>query len=148
MYIPVFFELPELVCPHIYNKWSYNPEMIWNFFDPRLLETLDFIRKEIDKPIFVNNWKNGGQFSQRGLRCNICDLTSSKTKNNQIYMSSHSLGKAVDFDVKGMKSLDVRRWLYSNADKLPYPICVEDDVNWVHLDMRFINNQKIYFFKV
>ena len=56
MYIPQYFEVQELVCPHVCNKWGHNPNFIWSFFDPHLLETLDFLREKLGKPIFVNSW--------------------------------------------------------------------------------------------
>lgn len=148
LYVPKHFEVQELVCPHVYKKWGYNPNFIWNFFDPRLLKTLDYLRDKLNKPIFVNNWSIGGQFSQRGCRCNLCDLVKSKTNSSQIYVSSHILGKACDFDVKGMSAQEVRNWLISHSSELPFSISLEDKVNWVHLDMREQNNQKVYLFKV
>lgn len=146
IYKPKHFEVQELVCEHVYDKWNGNPEIILNFFDPRLLITMDFVRERFNKPITINNWKVGGSFSQRGLRCNICDLVSSKTKIGRIYMSSHNLGRACDFDVDGMNAKEVRDYLVAHADELPYPICLENDVNWVHLDMRFLYDKKIYLF--
>ncbi|MEE0969944.1 MAG: hypothetical protein U0M06_11295, partial [Clostridia bacterium] len=67
MNIKDYFDIKELVCPHVYNKFR---EYAWRFFDPRLLDTLLVIREKINKPIYVNNWDMGGDFSQRGLRCN------------------------------------------------------------------------------
>lgn len=148
LYIPQYFEVQELVCPHVYNKWGNNPDFIWNFFDPRLLKTLDYLRKKLNKPITVNNWKIGGNFSQRGLRCNVCDLVRSKTNKSQLYLSSHILGRACDFDVKRMTAQEVRNWIISHSSELPYPLSLEDKVSWVHIDMREQNNQKVYLFKV
>ena len=85
--------------------------------------------------------------SQRGLRCNLCDLVRSKTSMSKIYMSSHILGKACDFDVKEMNAAAVRNWIMLHASELPYPISLEDGVSWVHLDMREQGNKKIYLFK-
>ena len=149
MYIPKFFSVREVVCPHVYNKWQNSERMIWAFFDPTLLQTLDFIRESLMKPITVNNWADGGSFTQRGLRCNLCPIVSEKNKNGKLYVSSHILGKAADFDVKGMTAEEVRQWLIKNKEKLPYPICIEEGVNWVHLDMRAlaIGNDKIYKFR-
>lgn len=148
LYIPKYFEVQELVCPHVFNKWGHNPNFIWNFFDPRLLQTMDFLREKIGKPIYVNNWSIGGNLSQRGLRCNICDLVKSKTIASKIYVSSHILGQACDFDVKGMTVQEVRVWIQSHALELPYSVSLEDGVSWVHIDMREQNNQKVYLFKV
>lgn len=147
MYIPQYFEVQELVCPHVCNKWGHNPNFIWSFFYPHLLETLDFLREKLGKPIFVNSWSIGGSLSQRGLRCNLCDLVRSKTSMSKIYMSSHILGKACDFDVKEMNVAAVRNWIMLHASELPYPISLEDGVSWVHLDMREQGNKKIYLFK-
>jgi hypothetical protein len=63
-----YFKIEELVCPHVYDKFGL---YAWRFFDPRLLDTLLVIREKIAKPIYVNNWDMGGDFSQRGFRCNI-----------------------------------------------------------------------------
>ena len=147
-YIPKYFKITELACPHITGKWG-SPEFVFNFFDPRLLKTLDFIRETIGKKILVNNYKNGGKLKERGLRCNLCNEVLKKTNAGKMYMSSHQLGQAVDFNIEGMDSQQVRDWLKANADILPYPITVENDTpSWVHIDMRFQNNQKVYFFDV
>ena len=45
-------------------------------------------------------------------------------------------GTAVDFDVQGMSAEEVRKWIERNKVLLPYPIRLEEGVNWVHLDMR------------
>ena len=148
LYIPKHFEVQELVCPHVYKKWGHNPNFIWNFFDPRLLKTLDFLREKINKPIYANNWTLVGVFDERGLRCNLCDLVKSKTNLSKTYMSSHILGKACDFDVKDMTSLEVRSWIISHANELPFSLSLEDKVNWVHIDMREQQNQKVYLFTV
>lgn len=144
--IPIYFSVEEMVCPHVFSKFQGNERMIWNFFDPRLLITLDKIREMLGSPITVNNWKDGGSFTQRGLRCNICPLVKEKTAKNSVYVSSHILGQAADFDVKGMSAAEVRSWLYEHKNLLPYPISVEKDVNWVHLDMRCLGKDNFYLF--
>ena len=53
-----YFSIKELVCPHVYDKFR---EYAWNFFDPRLLETLLVIREKCGLPIVINNWAKGGQ---------------------------------------------------------------------------------------
>lgn len=128
-----FFGIEELVCKDVYTKFG---DKAWQFFDDRLLAMLLWIRENIGKPITVNNWANGGSFSQRGLRCNLCQLVADKTKKGQLYVSAHMEGTAVDFDVQGMTAQQVRQWLVNNKHRFPYPIRVEDDVTWVHIDMR------------
>ena len=132
-----YFGIKELVCPHVYERWG---EMAWQFLDERLLANLDFIREGIGKPIVVNNWAQGGQYSQRGLRCNCCILVIEKTDLRKVYLSQHIFGKAVDFNVVGMDAESVRKWIKTHAKKLPYPCRLEENVSWVHLDV--MNNTK------
>lgn len=131
--IKKYFDIEELVCKHVYNKFG---EMAWEFFNPKLLETLLVIREKLGKPIYVNNWQVGGNLTQRGLRCNVCQLVREKSDLGKAYMSTHMQGTGIDFDVKGMSAHEVREWIKKNQILLPYPIRLEDGVTWVHLDMR------------
>ncbi|QZE15345.1 hypothetical protein K4L44_05800 [Halosquirtibacter laminarini] len=137
------FELQELVCPEVYEKYGTRA---WNFFDPRLLETLLFLRAKLNRAFFVNDWHYDGDLSQRGLRCNLCELVATKTRKEKVYMSAHIQGQAIDFDVKGMEAWQVRKYIIEElADELPYPIRLENHVHWVHLDVRD-QGSKIYLF--
>ena len=139
-----FFSIRELVCSHVFNRFGENA---WQFLDTELLHTLLIVRKFINKPMIVNNWYRGGSFSQRGLRCNICQLVKTKTNANTLYMTSHANGAGVDFDVQGMTAAEVRKALIANEDILPYPIRLEDGVTWVHLDIYDrMNGKKINLF--
>lgn len=139
-----YFDIRELTCPHVYDKFR---EYAWNFFDPRLLDTLLVIREKIGKSIYVNNWDMGGNFTQRGFRCNICPLVKEKTALEKLYVTAHNQGMGVDFDVKGMSAEEVRKWIVDNKIFLPHPIRLESDVNWVHLDVRTDGMQAVTFFK-
>ena len=131
IYRPQFFKLYELVCPDVYNKFG---DMAWQFFDDRTLVVIDWMRRTLNKPVTINNWHDEGEFTQRGLRCSICQLVRDAALANRVYVSPHMLGKAFDFDVEGMDADDVRLWIAVNKANLPYPIRLEKDVNWVHLD--------------
>lgn len=139
-----YFKIEELVCPHVYDKFGL---YAWRFFDPRLLDTLLVIREKIAKPIYVNNWDMGGDFSQRGFRCNICPLVKEKTSLEKLYITAHSQGMGVDFDVRDMSAEDVRKWIKDNQILLPHPIRLEEDVNWLHLDTRSDGFRAITWFK-
>lgn len=124
-----YFNIKELVCPHCYNKFKDNS---WQFISTELLSTLYVLRTiVINKPMVINTWATNGNYSQRGLRCNMCQLVKSKTS---IYMSAHSLGKAVDFHVPGMDAESVRNLIRNNVNKFEYPIRLERDTNWCHID--------------
>jgi hypothetical protein len=162
IYKPEYFDLEELVCPHIFYKFG---EFIWQRFDERLLKTMDFIREKLGA-VFVNNWdsseylnseyvmyirsrikaglsvdenkapaKPKGIFTQRGYRCNLCSIPSGKTKANELYASAHTCFQAVDFDVQGRTAEEVRKWIVDNAYKMPFPVRLEKGVSWVHLDI-------------
>jgi len=146
-----YFCLEEFVSPTVFKKYGSKG---WQFLSIRTLHTMLIIRKELDLGITINNWKWGGKFSQRGLRENTSQMVMSKSRLGKTYLSAHVLGSAVDFDVKGMKAFEVRKWLVDNADLLPYKIRLENEmngkqINWIHLDTYSnINNPKVYLFNL
>lgn len=148
-----YFRIEELVDKTTYTA---HKDRAWKFFDPRLLITLVFIREQLGKPMTINNWLWGGQFSQRGLRTNISSIVKKKSDAFRLYLSAHLLGKGVDFDVKGMTASEVRKWLQEVSDELPYKIRLEykfnksgKEITWVHLDVFDEDqNPKVYLFNV
>jgi hypothetical protein len=138
----VHFKIYELVSEQVFDKYG---QKAWRFFDPRLLETIDWIREKLGKPITVNDWRWEGDFDERGLRCNMDDLVRAKTNKGDIYLSAHVLGMATDFDVEGMTAQEVRDWLVEHQDELPYPVRLEEGVSWVHLDVEDMG-VKVYLF--
>lgn len=135
-----YFRVSEIVCDHTYKKFG---EQSWMFLSDKLLHTLLVLREDIfNAPISINY----GSFTQRGLRCNICQLVVDKTLKGQIYLTQHN-GNAVDADIKGFTAEQARQHVIKNQDKLPYPIRLESGVNWLHLDvMDILNGQKITLF--
>lgn len=125
------FNIKELVCPHCYNKFKENA---WQFLSTELLSVLHTLRYIIfNKPIIINNWHNNGQCSQRGLRCNICQLVKDK---KSIYISPHSLGKAIDFNVKDVDIEECKNIIRQNKYKFEYPIRLESNTDtWIHVDV-------------
>lgn len=136
-----YFQLKELVCPHVLAKYG---EHAWMFLDSKLILNLDTIRERINKPIYVNT----GNLTQRGLRCPKCQIVRDKFEAGELYMSAHTMGKAVDFNVQDIDADVMRLWLAKNGRLLPYPIRLESGVSWVHMDV-FDNgiDQSVYFFK-
>lgn len=142
------FSIEEFVDKTVADKYG---DRAWRFFDPRLLETILWIRETLDKPITANNWKWGGNFDERGLRTNISPLVA---KKKGLYLSAHLRGAALDFDVNGMTATEVRDWLEENAKDVPHKIRLEDNmkgkqISWVHLDVDDEpRNPKVYRFDV
>ena len=135
-----YFQISELVCEHTHSKWG---ERAWQFLDTGFLECLLIIRRDILKRSMVCNT---GTHDQRGLRCNLCPLVFEKTG---VYLSSHILGKAGDFTVKGITAEEARSLIKKHADLLPCPIRMESGVSWLHFDVlpQYGIDQKVYEFK-
>lgn len=134
-----FFQISELVCEHTHSKWG---ERAWQFLDTDFLACLLVIRRDIlKKPMTCNH----GDATQRGLRCNRCDLVKGKSS---VYLSSHILGKAGDFSVEGMTAQEARSKIRNAAHLLPYPLRMEGGVSWLHIDTlpQYGINAKVYEF--
>ena len=122
-----YFDVKELVCNHIYAKWG---EASWQFLDTNYLHCLLIIRRDILQAPMTCNHTTA---KQRGMRCNKCALVQEKSS---VYVSSHLLGKAGDFSVKGMDAEKARRRIaFYAATLLPCPIRMEADVSWLHFDV-------------
>lgn len=141
-----YFSIEELVCKHTFKKFG---EKSWLFFPTNFLHTLLIIRRDILKVgMVVNDWKFGGRNTQRGLRCNICQLVKSKTLSNQVYLSSHRSGMAFDavFGAHtGMTAHKARELIKANANRLPCNIRIEKGVTWLHVDV-YDTGKKIHEF--
>jgi len=128
-----YFKIADLVCPHTYKAFG---ERAWQFLDTEYLHTLLVIRRDILKAAMTcNNYGTGGQWTQRGLRCNICQLVTDKTRANVPYLSAHVTGAAGDFDTKGISAEAARLRIQANSNLLPYPVRMEAGVNWLHFDV-------------
>lgn len=133
MYKPKNFALKELVSPEILAKYG---DKAWEFLDERMLRNIQFIRDSLGRPIIVNN---GSTFTHR------CFDATEERKDGT---SQHNMGRAIDFDVKGMSAEQVRKWMGSNYKNFPEPnIWVEIGTNWVHFDVRYSDKSGIYLFQ-
>lgn len=129
-----YFKIQELVSKKVYDKHG---EQAWMFIDTKLIKVLDLLREHFNRPITVNNWLWGGALEQRGLRTNLDELVKNKTEKGTLYISQHILGKAVDFNVKGLSSEEVYKEILKNKNKF-YLISrienIDSTPNWVHID--------------
>lgn len=146
LYKSKYFKIEELVSKEVLAH--YGESRCWGFLDINLLKALDRLRANLGRAITVNNWFWGGPFSQRGLRANLDPICSSKTIKGSWYNSQHSMGRGVDFDVKGMSAKEVRAYLVEHQSEYPEITYVEDDVSWVHMDTRNSIYEGLHLFKV
>ena len=132
-----FFKIEELVDP---DTFRIHGESSWMFLDEKLLANVLFFRMGIDKPFIANTWSDGGRFDERGLRPNISEIVSNKTRAGRLYLSAHTMGKALDWHIKGMTSEDARKWAFDNSGFFPYKFRLENtlkgkQISWIHLDV-------------
>ena len=134
-----FFSIEELVCSHTFAKWGIRS---WQFLDTDFLRCLLVIRRDILQVPMTCNYKGA---TQRGLRCNRCELVREK-KN--VYLSSHILGKAGDFTCAGLTAEEARKRIRTMQNLLPCPIRLEDGVSWLHFDVlpQYGIDEKVYGF--
>ena len=133
-----YFKLSELVCPHILKQFG---DTAWMFLNTQILHILLVLRTEIiNKPLIINTT----DATQRGMRCNICPMVKEKTT---VYESAHCNGIGFDITIVGMNAEEARNTIIENEDKLPYPIRLEKDVSWLHIDCYdMCNDKKINMF--
>jgi len=140
-----YFDIRELVCPHTYAKFG---DKSWQFLDTESLHVLLVLRIDILKvPFTINNYHKGLDKTQRGLRCNICKLVRDKTLKNEIYLSSHANGAGFDIIPSGMTADQARKKIESRKALLPYPVRLERNVSWVHIDIYdYCNGNQVNYF--
>jgi hypothetical protein len=151
IYIPKYFQLYELLPPELYTYDMMVSEAArergFANFDQKLLETIDVVREVIGLPLICNTWFQDGNRKNCGFRTMQCSVGAAQ--------SQHKLGKAVDLICHKMSAEEMRQKIKANEDKLPYPIRIEDGVNWLHIDTKDrkvhpthpAKTHKIYFFK-
>ena len=108
------------------------------------LHTLLVLRRDILKVHLVCNTTT---LTQRGLRCNLCDIVKEKTEDDIVYLSAHHLGIGGDLSSPEMTAEEMRKKIEEKQDLLPYPVRIELKVNWLHIDCYDMgNSQKITYF--
>ena len=129
MYKCVYFKIEELVSPKVYNSVA-NKELLWLLFDERLLKTIDAIRNYLNEPIAINTWHSKGDREQCGFRDDI---------NTGALLSQHRYGRAVDMLIKSVSGATgynaLRQKIIANKDKFPYIKGLENNINWLHVDV-------------
>lgn len=140
--IKKYFKITELVCPHVFEKHG---EQAWMFLATIYLHTLLVLRRDILKVPLVCNTAT---LTQRGLRCNLCDIVKEKTEDDIVYLSAHHLGIGGDLSSPEMTAEEMRQKIEEKQELLPYPVRIELKVNWLHIDCYddIDDNNKITYF--
>lgn len=124
-----YFKTSELVCPHTISR--FGEVRSWQFLDTDALHVLLVLREDILKiPLICNT----ATHTQRGLRCNCCEIVKKKTQEGVQYLSAHILGKGFDLVSNEMTAADMRARIKRYKYLLPCNVRIEADVNWLHID--------------
>lgn len=132
---------PHFSASEIFSRQmliDFGQNVTW-FIDPRLLTYLEFMRSRFGV-VHVNDWKYGGRWDSRGFR--------SPSDNEGGTMSQHRYGRAADITFRSVHVEDVRNDIKENWRELYTPLgitTIEDRVNWIHADMRYIPGQTEIF---
>lgn len=98
------FKPQELLPKEIFEAYG---DAGLRYIDNRILQIMDYIRKVFEKPVIINDWADGGQFNERTIRLPVHGAY-------KLY-SDHSWGRAADFDVVGLDSLEVQRHILKDT---------------------------------
>lgn len=136
--------LDEVICPEIYRLFG---ESSIRFMDVRVVMAWQYIREITGKPVHFNNWWNGGDLDERGLR-----LFTTKTGAKY---SMHKYGNALDGSVEGMTSAQVHDLILDEKNQTYFiqngMITRLEDLDytptWVHTDNAFTGLDNIQIIK-
>lgn len=116
------FHIEEFVPKDTFLRLGKNSLLL---MDNRIIAIADQLRNYFGKPITINNWVYGSDFTQRGWR--------EHGINGKNY-SMHCFGRAIDFDVAGLPAAEVRKAISMHEEQFPLIRGMELDTNWVHVD--------------
>lgn len=143
-----YFDLREVVSKQVYDRYD---QQAWQFFDPRLLAVVVWLREGMKIPLVCNNWAKGGKFDERGFRANLDPLCKKKTLANTLYCTAHNRGMGIDLSSGKATANDMRKWIRQNISTCPFPIRLESDKSaptWCHLDVCNTSEKKLIEFSV
>jgi hypothetical protein len=131
------FSLVEFIPQSVWNQ--FHESGLW-FIDPRLITSVQWLRKMLKVPLVINNWHSGGTFQNRGFR----------PKSSPVWkeFSQHSFGRALDLSSPDMPHKDVYKWVLDNQDLILANTAfttvedIEAAPTWLHLDIRQRPNAK------
>lgn len=141
-----YFDLREVVRKAVFLRYG---QQAWQFFDPRLLDVVVWLRDGMGIPLVCNNWSRGGKLDERGFRDNLSPIVLDKTKANTLYASSHERGMGIDLSSGKATAEEIREWIRQHIDECPHPIRLENGKSaptWCHLDVCNITANKLIEF--
>ncbi|HBP66240.1 MAG TPA: hypothetical protein DD730_18765 [Desulfosporosinus sp.] len=139
MYIPRNFKAHELVDQKTYEHFG---QSAFQLFRDDILRGLDELRDLVNRPLIVNNWKDGGQYEWSGLRTIDC-YTGAK-------WSPHRLGAAFDIKCPTMGVTELQKFILQQSANGNLKTITRMELNtptWTHIDCLWTVYPYIYQFK-
>ena len=130
-----YFKIIELVPESLYTKRGMQ---CWDLFDDRILRAADRVREIIGLPMIVNDWHKGGIRTDSGYRV-------ANSVIGAVY-SQHKYGRALDMVCPKMRAQAVRDRVLVDPVCNGLITCIEDGVEWLHIDCRNNPSGKISLF--
>ena len=126
------FYLDEYIPEGMYHELQFKSHILIGLLDKRLLNADQKLRNFIG-PVTINNWWNGGERNWSGIR----------TPDSPFYSrtSQHSWGRASDKIFANVTPQEVREYIKIHWKKLGVT-AIEENVGWVHSDVRYVKDQK------
>jgi len=128
MKISTHFDLRELMCPEIFNHPAIGERSI-DFINANAVQTLEDVR-EFAGPATINNWHEGGNYTDSGYR--------SAESNTGSSFSSHRMGCGFDLKFQDKKAVDVYYHILNNQHLFPYISRMENaemTLTWLHVEI-------------
>lgn len=125
--------LDEYIPRSLYEKYKAFPAILTGLLDKRLILADQALRDHFG-PVTINNWWMEGPRQYSGLR-----TTESPDFSPT---SQHTFGRASDKLFSLATAEEVREWIRKNWQSLSI-FCIEENVNWVHSDCRYTQNQQL-----
>ena len=115
--------IPENLCKRLQKK----PHILIGLLDRRLVMADQMLRDHFG-PVTINNWWIKGDRNWSGIR----------TPDSPYYSetSQHSWGRASDKLFKNVTAQEVREYIKGMYEELGIT-CIEENVSWVHSDVRW-----------
>ncbi|MEZ5195108.1 MAG: D-Ala-D-Ala carboxypeptidase family metallohydrolase [Bacteroidales bacterium] len=129
MKVSANFILQEFIDPDIYMlRGDKSVELI----DSSIIFIAQFFRDYFGQPIVINNWHDGGEYKESGLRKFL-------TKTGSAF-SQHKFGRAVDMKIQDVDPEEARREIVREWEyfKMSGMTTIESGTpTWLHVDCSF-----------
>ena len=117
--------LDEYIPKELYLKFESTPHILIGLLDKRLITADQKLRDQFGS-VTINNWWDGGNRNWSGIRTPETTLFS--------LTSQHAHGRASD-KLFTVSAAEVRQYIREYWRELGIT-CIEDNVSWVHSDVR------------